>query len=109
LFLLPDSCTASLPAKIALQITCPNPSPKPFSQSRKIVNLWPGQIPGKGKVQLYQGYKEKPLLTILCSHVCSAVVNTCLYPFDQGNCLVRIFSVSHMSIFGNRGSLIPTI
>jgi hypothetical protein len=69
--------------KIAHQITCPNPSPKPFSKSGKIVNLWPGQIPGKGQVQLRQGYKEKPLSTILCSLVQSAGVNMCLHPFDQ--------------------------
>jgi hypothetical protein len=79
-FLLLDSCTAPMSMKIAHQITCPNPSPKPFGQSRKIVNLWPGQIPGKGQVQLCQ---EKPLTTILCSHVHSADVNTCLHPFDQ--------------------------
>jgi hypothetical protein len=65
------------------QIVCPNPSPKPFSQSRKIVNLWPGQIPGEGQVQLWQGYKEKPLLAILCSRVSSTGVSTCLHSFDQ--------------------------
>jgi hypothetical protein len=83
LFLLPDSCTAPLPTKIAHQTVCPNPSPKPFSQSRKTVQLWPGQTPGEGQVQLHKGYKERPLSAILCLCVCSAGVSTCLHPFDQ--------------------------
>jgi hypothetical protein len=30
---------ATFPMKIACQTVCPNPSPKPFSQSREIVNI----------------------------------------------------------------------
>jgi hypothetical protein len=74
LFLFLDSCTASLPVKIACQTVCPNPTPKPFCQLRKTVNLWPGQIPGERQVHLSD---------ILCSHVCSAGVNMCLHPFHQ--------------------------
>jgi hypothetical protein len=76
LFLLLDSCPAPLSTKLH---TLTHP-PKPFSQSREI---WPGQIPGEGQVQLHQGYKEEPLLVIVCSCVHSAGVNTCLHPFDQ--------------------------
>jgi hypothetical protein len=83
LLLLPDSCIAPLPAKNAYQITCPNPFLKPFSQSKKIVNFWPGQIPGEGQVQLCQGYKEEPLLAILWLCVCSAGVSMCSHTFDQ--------------------------
>jgi hypothetical protein len=36
--------------------------------------------PRKGQVQLFQGYEKKPLSAILCSCVCSAGVNSCLYP-----------------------------
>jgi hypothetical protein len=50
---------------------------------RKSENLWPEQIPSEEQVQLRQGYKEEPLSAILCLHVCSAGVNTCLHAFDQ--------------------------
>jgi hypothetical protein len=52
-----------------LPTACPNPSPKPFSQSGNTVNLWPGQIPGEGQVRLHQGYKEEPLSAILSLRV----------------------------------------
>jgi hypothetical protein len=68
---------------IACQTICLNPSPKSFSQSGKIVNLWPGRIPGEGQVQLRQGYKEELQSSILCLCVCLAVVSTWLHPFDQ--------------------------
>jgi hypothetical protein len=55
----------------------------PFIQSGKTVNLWPGQIPGEGQVQLRQGYKEEPLSAILCLRACLARVSTCLHPLDQ--------------------------
>jgi hypothetical protein len=76
---------------IACQTICPSPSPKPFSQLREIVILWPGQIPGKGQVQLRQGYKKEPLSAILCLCVCLAGVSTCLHPLIKRNCLVKIF------------------
>jgi hypothetical protein len=91
------------------QTACPNPSPKPFCQLEKTVNLWPGQIPGEGQVQLHQGYKKKTLPAILCSRVCSAGVSTGLHPFDQKKLPCQDFSLSLMSVFGTRGSLIPAL
>jgi hypothetical protein len=73
--LVQPHCLWKLPAK-SRDLT------HPPSQLRKILKLWPGQNPGKGQVQLGQGYK-KPLSIILCSPVWSAGVSTCLHPFDQ--------------------------
>jgi hypothetical protein len=77
LYFLKDSCfffrilvQPHCPQKFPAKLRAPNPSPRSFSQSRKTVNLWPGQIPDKGQVQLRQGYK-KPLSTILCSRLIS--------------------------------------
>jgi hypothetical protein len=57
---------------------CPKLSPKSLRQSREIVNLWPGQIPGEGQVWLSQGYKEEPLSAISCMSICLVGVSTCL-------------------------------
>jgi hypothetical protein len=74
--------------RIPVQLHCPpncmpNPSPNPFSQLGKIVNLWPGQIPGEEQVRLRHRYKEDPRSAILCFRVCAAGVSTCLHPLDQ--------------------------
>jgi hypothetical protein len=94
---------------IARQTVCPNPSPKPFSQSGKTVNFWPGQILGEGQVQLHQKYKEEPLSAILCLCVCLAGVSTCLHHLDQEKIALSRFSVSCVSVFGTGELSIPTV
>jgi hypothetical protein len=89
LFLLPGSCIAPLTTKNACQITCQNPSPKPFTQSREIVNLWPGQIPGKGQVQLCQGYKDYFVNYFVLT--CPLSWSECMLAFDQKKLVCQDF------------------
>jgi hypothetical protein len=93
---------------VQLHCLCPDPFPKPFSQSRKTVNLRPGQIPGEGQVQLHQGHKvRRSHCQQFCAHVSTLLEWVHTYTFlIKRNCLAKIFSVSG---FGTRGSLIPTI
>jgi hypothetical protein len=99
--------------QIPVQLHCPNPSPKPFSQSRESVNLWPGTNLGLGTGKTDQGYKEEPWSAILCSCVCSAGVSTCLHHFVQKELpcedflsLVCLFSAQQNDLLHNFG-IIP--
>jgi hypothetical protein len=77
------------------------PSPKPFSLSRKTVNLWPGQILGKGQVQLCLGYRRSHCQPF-CGHMSTQLewIHACIL-LIKINCLVKIFCVSHLSVFNS--------
>jgi hypothetical protein len=72
--LVQSHCPWKLPTKLCALI---HPLSLLANQER------PGQIPGKGQVQLHQLYKEEPLSDILCSHACSLLI--------KRTCLVKIF------------------
>jgi hypothetical protein len=73
---------------IACQTAGPNPSPKPFSQSGKTVNLWPWQIPGEG--QDIRRSHCQPFYTFV---LLSGSEHMLAPSWSKENCLVKIFGL----------------
>jgi hypothetical protein len=95
--------------KIARQITCLNPSPSLLANRERLWTFDMDKSHIRGRYNFVRVIKRSHCQPF-CAHVSAQLkwIHTCTLLIKR-NCLVKIFSVSCVSIFGTKGSLIPIV